>query len=187
MRAIQNKWGVILKIMMQDSFGFSFYNTNIITQLRHIPELWVFSTSLQFMKKEYDKWTQAEKDTLSGIMVGYEANGAVPVWKAIAAQVGSKSVRQCYDEWIILKRAKETATPRHIWSQQEEAALHRAVREFGDDWEAIQERALTNLTVQQLKNKVRIMGNGRVYNSVYNPKSNDADVLANLLTQVLKM
>ena len=59
------------------------------------------------MKKEFSRWTEQEKEALTRVMQQNKEDGIRMSWKEIAMQTGGKTARQCYDEWVILKKAQE--------------------------------------------------------------------------------
>ena len=100
------------------------------------------------------KWSKSEIESLEAAMRQYDEFNP-PAWKDVAAMVGSRNARQCYDKWVLLLKKREEPVQRHIWTAIEERLLEGGIKEFGDDWEAIRERMLPGLSICQLKSKVR--------------------------------
>ena len=70
--------------------------------------------------KNIKRWSQEEKSLLSQIMRQNKEDGIKQSWKDIAAQLGDRSARQCYDEWLVLRRSLNAF---YVWSESEERKL----------------------------------------------------------------
>ena len=70
------------------------------------------------------KWTTEERHRLVNIVHQNKAESIKFTWKDIAAQLGDRSARQCYDEWLVLRRSLNAF---YVWSEPEERKLRDLV------------------------------------------------------------
>ncbi|CAL5992063.1 Myb-like_DNA-binding domain-containing protein [Hexamita inflata] len=106
--------------------------------------------------RSYSKWSQEEKDKLIMKITQFQNTNQKLDWTEIQRHIGTKTIRQCYDQYVLLFRKPRKTDTRHSWTLQEERRLVKVFKQNPYQWEIIQKQ-FTNLNVVQLKNKVNAM------------------------------
>ena len=83
-------------------------------------------------------------------------------WRQVAEQLGNRTARQCYDEWLILKRSPCSF---FVWSRSDERLLLELVSETGRDWKKVQQH-FPQYSFEQLRNKCRALEVGKLISGV---------------------
>ncbi|CAL5991911.1 Conserved_hypothetical protein [Hexamita inflata] len=107
-------------------------------------------------ERSYCKWSQEEKDALVKQITEQKAASLKPDWVEVQRCVGTKTIRQCYDQYVLLFKKPRKTDSRHMWTAQEERRLAKAFKQNPYQWERIQ-GLFPDLNVVQLKNKVNTL------------------------------
>ncbi|CAL5971836.1 Myb-like_DNA-binding domain-containing protein [Hexamita inflata] len=103
--------------------------------------------------RQYSKWNQKEKDKLVEQINKFNEANVKPDWVEIQSCIKTKTIRQCYDQCVILFKKIHNTDTRHIWTVQEEQRLANVFQQNPYKWEVIQTQ-FPNLNIVQLKNKI---------------------------------
>ncbi|CAL6081626.1 Conserved_hypothetical protein [Hexamita inflata] len=104
-------------------------------------------------ERTYSKWSPEEKDKLITQITKQKSTGLKLDWLQIQSYVETKTIRQCYDQYVLLFKKPHKTDSRHMWTVQEEMKLVNVFKQNPYKWELIQNQ-FPNLNIVQLKNKV---------------------------------
>ncbi|CAL5971840.1 Myb-like_DNA-binding domain-containing protein [Hexamita inflata] len=107
-------------------------------------------------ERQYHKWNQEEKDKLIMKITQFQHKNQKLNWLEIQECIGNKTIRQCYDQYVLLFRKPHKTDTRHIWTVQEERKLVKAFKQNPYQWENIQ-GLFPELNLVQLKNKINML------------------------------
>ena len=130
------------------------------------------------------RWTLQEKERLVFDVLRQYADGAQVAWRAVSASVGSKTERQCYDEWLILNKAKCANLSRGEWTANEEMLMRVAAEALGRDAQRIESLVFPDLTAQQIEARLH-NARGKPSSTPHEPNLAGAQDLITELKRIL--
>ncbi|CAL5974028.1 Conserved_hypothetical protein [Hexamita inflata] len=100
----------------------------------------------------YNKWTQAEKELLEQLASSYHSGIN---WNQIAVKFVSRTPKQCYDCYTLMKKSSGFERQYIKWTKQEEDQFIEYIQKVGVNWPRIQQDLFPQRSISQLKNKYR--------------------------------
>ena len=92
------------------------------------------------------KWTEEEREVLAEF-VRTQHKGRMD-WSRCACIMGTKSARQCYDQYALQKSkvTKQETEERHFWTEEQNGLL-ASMKDYQCTWQDFQQRFFPNLTL----------------------------------------